>query len=127
MGFLLRCFKTRKLRDEFLSLGYVFGNFVLVYNGLKPLFHHVADIAACNVQGQLLHSLLTVIHAVPIAIGIIIKGKGVYGSGQFLRCHFSRFQGSRVNSALFADLHEIPINIGNKAAGRFLNGVQTGL
>ena len=103
-----------------------FSRFIFIGKFLEPV-PNTAGIPAAERSGQFPQRILTIVHLIPVFIGIVVKRKLVDVGCQLLDRVPLRFRGSgQVNAALLADNLIMPVNVRDQFPGRLVDGLQTG-
>ena len=103
-----------------------FSRFIFIGKFLEPV-PNTAGIPAAERSGQFPQRILTIIHLIPIFIGIVVKRKLVDVGCQLLDRVQLRFRGSsQVNTALLADNLIVPVDVVNQLTGGLIDSFQTG-
>ena len=78
-------------------------------------------------SSQLPQSLLPVIHAITVFIGVVIKGELIDVGGQLLNgVTFRLWRSGQVYAAFLADFPVMALDVGNQLTGSLIDGFQTG-
>ena len=103
-----------------------FSRFIFIGKFLEPV-PNAAGIPAAERIGQFPQRILTIVHLIPVFIGIIVKRKLVDVGCQLLDRVPLRFRGSsQVNAALLADNLIMPVNVRDQFPGCLVDSFQTG-